>query len=384
MRPARVDVPAPSPPRAPRYRLWTLILAALFLGSFALIAAAAAQARDPKVNVVTRNLYLGADLTGATQASSFAELVDEAGVILNQVDANEFQTRAKGLGAEIRKKDPDLVGLQEVALWRQRPCNLNVFPPQATNVRYDFLELLLNRLDSGQDRYSAVISQPEFDFEAPADTDQSDATGSFLGCEINGRLTMRDVILKRRGADVETRNARGGHFENQLVLNVAGIPIEVTRGWTRVNSRVGEGPRFRFVNTHLEAFDDGTLREQQAMELFAQGGPATGPKPVILLGDLNSDDDTVFGKDRLAYQALLDAGFRERSTDDPLSCCLNSPLLAVGQGGDVADFDHQVDHVMTDTPNRIKLLTSSVTGLQPVNGFWSSDHAGVFSKLRFR
>jgi hypothetical protein len=39
---------------------------------------------------------------------------------------------------------------------------------------------------------------------------------------------------------------------------------------------------------------------------------------------------------------------------------------------------------MTDTPNRIKLLTSSVTGLQPVNGFWNSDHAGVFSKLRFR
>jgi hypothetical protein len=28
------------------------------------------------------------------------------------------------------------------------------------------------------------------------------------------------------------------------------------------------------------------------------------------------------------------------------------------------------------------MLNSSVSGLQPVNGFWNSDHAGVFSELR--
>ncbi len=41
------------------------------------------------------------------------------------------------------------------------------------------------------------------------------------------------------------------------------------------------------------------------------------------------------------------AGMRERSTNRPLSCCINSSLLAVGAGGSVADFDHQVDHIMT-------------------------------------
>jgi hypothetical protein len=104
---------------------------------------------------------------------------------------------------------------------------------------------------------------------------------------------------------------------------------------------------------------------------------------VVLLGDLNSDDDTVAGADRLAYETLLAAGMVNRSTDDPLSCCLNSSLLAVGMGGSVADFDHQVDHILTRDPETVTLVDSLVTGLQPVNGFWNSDHAGVFSALRF-
>ena len=60
-----------------------------------------------------------------------------------------------------------------------------------------------------------------------------------------------------------------------------------------------------------------------------------------------------------------------------------SDLDRVGAGGSVADFNHQVDHVMTRDPKEIKLKASFVTGRQPVNGFWDSDHAGLFSSLRF-
>ncbi len=116
---------------------------------------------------------------------------------------------------------------------------------------------------------------------------------------------------------------------------------------------------------------------------MAPTGPATSDLPVVLVGDLNSDDDTVEGADRQAYRVLLEAGFVERSTDDPLSCCLETSLLAVGAGGSVTDFDHQVDHVMTRDPQVVGLKESAVTGLEPVNGFWNSDHAGVFSALRF-
>jgi endonuclease/exonuclease/phosphatase family metal-dependent hydrolase len=351
-----------------------------------------AQAADhhqhkAKVKVMTRNLYLGADLRPGTEATSIQELVNAAGAILNQVDQNDFPTRAKGLAAEIRKKHPDLVGLQEVALWRDAPCSENPLPPKATHVRYDYLELLLQQLNKGHQRYRAVVTEPEFDFEVFANTDGDESTGSPLGCEINGRLTMRDVILARQGSHVDTSEAKGGHFEHLLTVSPGGIDIEVTRGWTQVDAKVGHSPWFRFVNTHLEAFDDASqhpsIRKQQAQELVAPGGPATGDKPVILLGDLNSDDDTVAPDDQQAYRALLTAGLRERSTDDPLGCCLNSPLLTVGGGGSIADFDHQVDHVMTDTPGKVKLIKSSVTGRHPVNGFWDSDHAGLFSALSF-
>jgi endonuclease/exonuclease/phosphatase family metal-dependent hydrolase len=158
--------------------------------------------------------------------------------------------------------------------------------------------------------------------------------------------------------------------------------VTVKRGWTATDARVRGSGWFRFVNTHLEAFQP-LVRAAQAGELVAPGGPATSELPVVLLGDLNSDDDTVEGADRLAYEALLAAGMVERSTAKPLSCCLDSSLLAVGKGGSEADFDHQVDHIMTRDPEEVTLQSSSVSGIQPVNGFWSSDHAGIFSALHF-
>jgi endonuclease/exonuclease/phosphatase family metal-dependent hydrolase len=351
------------------------------------------------VNTMTRNLYLGANLTPAIAAPDLPSFIAANGQILREVTANDFPTRAEGLADEILDLGPDLVGLQEVALWRTAPPSLTPLQagPSATAVRYDFLAELLDELNGGQGksgkgkkRYEVVVVQEEFDLEAPADENgiAGDGPGGPLAdAEINGRLTMRDVILARADAGVHTWNAQGGNFVNLLPVPILGTPFPIKRGWTATDARVrGSGP-FRFVNTHLEAFDPAALvpsfRAKQAGELVAPGGPATSDLPVVLVGDLNSDDDTVAPGDRQAYEALLAAGMVERSTDDPLSCCLDSSLLAVGAGGSEADFDHQVDHIMTRDPELVTLRSSSVTGIQPVNGFWSSDHAGVFSALRF-
>ena len=333
------------------------------------------------VNVMTRNLYLGADLGPVIAAETPEQVVAASGAILRDVIANDFPTRAEGLADEILRTKPDLVGLQEVAFWQTTPIT-----PAGTALTIDYLDLLLDELNRGPDRYEAVVVQNEFGTEVPADANgiENDGPGGELAdAEVLGKLLMRDVILARTSGGVHTWNASGGNFETLLELPVGGEVVAVARGWTAVDVRVrGSGP-FRFVNTHLEAFHP-LIRAAQAAELVAPGGPATGDLPVVLVGDLNSDDDTVSGPDRLAYETLLAAGLVNRSTDDPLSCCLDSSLLAVGAGGDVSDFDHQVDHVMTDDPSRITLERSEVTGLQPVNGFWNSDHAGVFSALRFQ
>jgi endonuclease/exonuclease/phosphatase family metal-dependent hydrolase len=334
---------------------------------------------------MTRNLYLGADLTPAIAAPTLEAFVAANGKILNEVTANNFPLRAKGLADEILEAKPDLVGLQEVALWRTAPVNFEVLTkgPSATTVRYDYLAELLAELNERKPSYEVVVVQDEFDLEAPADEDEDPETGP-LGADINGRLTMRDVILARRGAGVQTKNEQGANFKTLLtvpILNGAGS-LTIKRGWTATDAKVRGSGWFRFVNTHLEAFQ-ALIRAAQAGELVAPTGPATSDLPVVLLGDLNSDDDTVEGEDRLAYEVLLNAGMVERSTSKPLSCCLDSSLLEVGKGGSEGQFDHQVDHIMTRDPATVTLQSSSVSGIQPVNNFWNSDHAGVFSALRF-
>jgi endonuclease/exonuclease/phosphatase family metal-dependent hydrolase len=375
------------------------LLAAALLFVLVPATAVAKQGEADKgheVRVMTRNLYLGADLTPAIEAQNRDAFVAANGKILRDVTANNFPVRAKGLAKEILKKKPDLVGLQEVSLWRTGPPSLEPLlntgaKPTATAVRYDYLKELLARLNKGEKRYRVAVVQDEFDFEAPADENGvpgDGPNGAIPNAEVNGRLTMRDAILVRLGAGVTFKHKRMGHFANLLVVKVSGVSVTVTRGWVAIDAKVrGSGP-FRFVNTHLEAFDPASempsIRARQAAELVAPGGPATSKLPVVLLGDLNSDDDTVEAGDQQAYRTLLGAGMRERSTSKPLSCCLKSSLLAVGAGGSVADFNHQVDHVMTRDPKEVKLKSSSVTGRQPVNGFWDSDHAGLFSILRFK
>ncbi|HET7418172.1 MAG TPA: endonuclease/exonuclease/phosphatase family protein [Solirubrobacterales bacterium] len=365
-----------------------LLIAGLLM---ALLPGAAAAKKDDHADngkgkvagVMTRNLYLGADLGPVIAAKNTEEVVAASGAVLRDVIANDFPTRAKGLADEIRSVKPDLVGLQEVAYWQTTPIT-----PAGKALTIDYLELLLNQLNKGPgpDRYEVVVVQNEFGTETPADLNNvpNDGPGGELAdAEVLGKLLMRDVILARTGAGVHTWNASGGNFKTLLELPVGGQTVAVKRGWTATDARVRGSHPFHFVNTHLEAFQP-LIRAAQAQELVAPGGPATGDLPVVLVGDLNSDDDTVTGADTLAYGALLAAGFVERSTDDPLSCCIDSPLLAVDKGGSVSDFDHQVDHVMTNDPGGVGLERSEVTGLLPVNGFWDSDHAGVFSALRFQ
>jgi endonuclease/exonuclease/phosphatase family metal-dependent hydrolase len=378
-----------------------VVLALLALVVAATGWAGAAQAKSKshrgkgsEVRVMTRNLYLGADLSPAINSKSTDEFIEANGAIFRQVEATNFPVRAKGLAKEILENEPDLVGLQEVALWRTAPPSLGpVFSgkPEASTVKYDFLKLLLAQLNKKKALYKPVVVQDEFDFEAPADANgqPGDGPGGGQGilanAETNARLTMRDVILERRHAGVKVSNPKSGHFEHLLVEKVAGAKeVTVTRGWTSVDATVRGSRKFHFVNTHLESFDNEaeypSIRALQAGELVAPGGPATSRLPVILVGDLNSDVKTeVKPGDGQAYRVLTKAGFRERSTYKPLGCCIESSYDL--KSGSAAEFNHKVDHIMTSDPKHVKLLESKVTGRKMQHGYWDSDHAGLFSAL---
>jgi len=370
-------------------------IAAVAVVALALAPAAGAKPKDNSnksvpVSFMTRNLFLGADLSPALNAPNAQAFIAANGAILREVDRTNFPLRAQGLAQEIMQKKPDLVGLQEGAWWRTAD---HPGPPHqgddpnfiATTNKYDFLQLLLDQLNAHTNKhykgYELAVAGKEFDFEAPADYDNDPSTG-LLGGEIQGRLTMRDAILVRKGGAVKVSNPQSGHYQNLFTPTISGITVPVTRGWVSLDAKAKKGTgqnqqtvKFHFVNTHLEAFDDETqhpsIRALQAQELLA--GPASNRRSIIL-GDFNSNVPGVKPGDEQAYETLLDGGFSER-TDAPMSCCFNDLFAPTNT------LDHQVDHVMTNMGKKVKLASSSTTGTAQVNGLYDSDHAGVFSKL---
>jgi hypothetical protein len=365
--------------------------AALILGltlAFGAAGAAEAAAKDGRaangrgrkpvpVRVMTRNLYIGTDLTGIASSGSLSELYDQAGEALHDVDATKPRVRMRAVAREILRKRPHLVGLQEVALWRTGPSDgAPFFGAPARTVRYDFLRLLLRALNRYRRNYRLVRVQRQGDAEVGADVVE---TGDDV-TELDLRLTDRDAILARvrpRAPRVRTWRPRGRHFKAAAPIMVAGVSTTLPRGWVSTLVRIGRA-RFKLVNTHLDPLDAG-IRTRQANELVRRGGPARARRmPVVLIGDLNSDDNSVSPANRGAYRRIRRAGFRSRSTSRP-SCCYASELL-----DDPSDrFDHQVDHVLVNR-RRIRLRHSSVTGTVMFGGRWHSDHGGVVSTLLFR
>ena len=411
---------------------------------FGAVAENANAAAGKDVRVMTRNLYLGADLGPGLNSGSLAELTSGAGVILRSVDTTKFNDRAKQLAKEIRSTNPDIVGLQEVALWRTKTPPTVYIPglnsPVASTVRYDFLALLLAALNKGKpksQRYSTAVTKNQFDFETPTDVDDDTGTctnfeylgtpnagcGAFPGADLTGRLTMRDVIIVKAGVKVSAKASgtfgdRNGDGDAGDVGDVAanlytpllagGVAVPVTRGWTAMNATVRGSKPFRFVNTHLEAFGDPTEAKcLQAQELYERVISQT-TLPVVAVGDFNSDDDTVDGDpatvgvldgprdgwDRCAYVSLLDEGMRSLTSVNAVqnvgggSCCLSADLLDK-KVGYASDFDHHIDHVLTNSTRISRVGPTKITGNRPfrttgTGPYWGSDHAGVFQTIKVK
>jgi hypothetical protein len=190
-----------------------------------------------QLRVLSRNLYLGADLEPVAAAALSG---DEQGVVTkatefwNQVQTSDFPTRAEAFAAEIAAKQPHLVGLQEVSLYRTGQS----ISEEATDVQFDFLQILLNALERQGANYKAVSVHQAFDGQLPAFINEGE-----LG---SVRLTDHDVILMRTDLPAKSfklAKSKAGAYEAQLDL-VTGL--DVSRGWTAADVKLN-GERIRFV-----------------------------------------------------------------------------------------------------------------------------------------
>lgn len=328
-----------------------------------------AQIGPRPVKVMTRNLYLGADLAPVFTAPSVPDLLVRAAQQYQMVQATDFSARAKVLAREIKDADPVLIGLQEASLWRRgEPGVLDGPATPATTVVYDFLQILLDELAAQGQPYTVLVTQFTTDGEVP----------TALGFDV--RLTQRNVILAKSGLPADeliVSDAMAGLYDTFLTIPTAGGPVVDRRGWTAVDVTVNRRS-FRFINTHLDSTSP-LIRQAQVGELLA--GPADTSSPVVLVGDLNSDPGEAPPS---AYATLLGAGFVDAWTQaNPsvpgLTCCHAEDLLNPSP-----TFDTRIDHVLISSGvavARVKLTGIDADNRTP-SGLWPSDHAGVVATLR--
>ena len=350
------------------------LIAVLALLIFAVPAVAEAapekKAKAPELSVMTRNIYLGADIARPIGSKTLEEFEQKNQIVWDTVEATNFPARAKLLAKELKATKPDLVGLQEVALWRKGPKG---DPAPATGVAFDFLKLLRKEIKAAGLKYRVGSVQQEANVEGPTTSDG------------DVRLTMRDVILVKKRKGLKITGKKGANFKAEITVPTAAGPVNVKRGWTYVNAKL-DGFKFRFINTHLEAFLPGP-RLAQAEELVAKGGPTRTKLPTILVGDMNSDakGDPDGAGDPAAYKVIRKGGFKDAWTqikkgDKGYVCCLKRETA-----DDPPPFpaDHRIDHIFTKQGKaKIKGVKAVKVGIDPKNRtkgsprLWPADHGG--------
>jgi Endonuclease/Exonuclease/phosphatase family len=380
------------------------IVALMFLGIFSVPALAGGD----MLKVMTRNQYLGADLTPVILAQSPEEFYKAATDALKVIAANNFPLRARRLAQEVALTKPDLIGLQEVFDFTVNGFNIG---PPFVNHLYKTLAALN---DIGQ-KYVVAATLNNFDISV----DIPD-----LG---NVRVLDRDVILVRKGIVFKRLSGNFGDgglcgfqvpnpafgligpktlqstpsedgCNYTIVATVEDTPvgdIAVERGFVGVDATV-RGKKYRFVNTHLEERQPDPNNEMSAILQSLQAAELVGTllyttphdRTLILLGDFNSSpEDIPLDGIIPPYQIIASAGFADVWYKNPLSL-LNPDGLTCCEFADLSNTRsahyERIDIIYVKNTSFIPL--AFVTGQVPIFPLslppnWASDHGGVFGTL---
>lgn len=376
----------------------------------ALLAAAAiaplthAEGGDDKIKVLSRNIYLGADIFPVLAA---AQNPDPLAVplavteVFQTAQATNFPERAAALADEIARHSPDVIGLQEVSIWStQIPGDFLAGNPTAANdVAYDFLQILQANLEARGMSYEVAASVDNADIELPFVAGMT-AQGPILG---DVRLQDRDVTLVRSG--IQYSNEFSGNFTYNGVVDINGAQASFTRGYNMVDINV-KGADYRFVNTHLEVGGSEPFKSLQAVQmnelLQLVGATNAGSKPVIMVGDFNSDPSEqpfvstsgIPGLDGLPlvppYLQALGTGYGDTWTlqkkikGNGFTCCFDATV-----SDETAELSSRIDHIFVKENGRplersmSKVLGNSAADMTDTSNLYPADHAGVYAKIRF-
>jgi endonuclease/exonuclease/phosphatase family metal-dependent hydrolase len=350
----------------------------------------------PKIKVMTRNLYLGADIFRVVDAASNpATIPYVVGQVYNIMLETNFSARANAIADEIAANKPQVIGLNEVeAFYKISPTTGNV-----TNT-IDFYTILNAALKARKMDYQA-FSVKNADITMP----MVDSTGfSYV------RMVDHDYILVRKGNAAELVFSK--NYDYYLSLTIGGTPVEFKRGYIVVDVNV-KGEDYRIACTHPEvrSATGSVFRFYQSAQmhelLTTLNTLSTGdPKPVIMVGDFNSSPEDVPGYYgpypyvppymQAVAAGYLDTWLLQRKHDEGYTSGFDefvsdqNPTL----------LDTRIDLVWLKTFDLLLLhkvscdvvgneITDMVLNTYPSPRtyagpyLWPSDHAGVVSDIKF-
>ncbi len=321
------------------------------------------------VTVMTMNVYFGVELDPLFVAKNLPELIDTVAGIWAHVQATDIPARATSIAREISATAPDLVGLQEIALW-------SLGTRGAMSPRFDFLLLILEALQKEGAFYTPIAIRRNLDHSEPLDMN-----GKIL------RLEDRDAVLLRVGplpTQVRPYNIQAQDFKTLLETTSPMMgSVSVPHSWIAIDAMLGDR-KFRFLETHLESMHE-AVQLAQARELIAT--LADTALPIIILGDFNSNANQQpgFPANTPTYPELIAAGFQDTwaavNQDDLGNTCCHTPDLR----NRISELNRRLDLILTRgaiTPISARLV-GAVPDVRTPSGVWPSDHAAVLAKLRF-
>ncbi len=332
------------------------------------------------IRVMTRNVYVGADVDKVLAATDPSQIPVLAAEAFQTLIATNFPERAEAFAKEIRQADPHLIGLQEIStILTQIPGDaIDGGTDPATDVAYDFLEILMATLDAYSLSYKVVGKIKNIDVEVPMVVNPNPLEFGDV------RLIDYDVVLAR--TDVRTRNVLEKVYQASLPVPTFGI--EINRGLVAVDATIGK-TTIRFASTHLEPAPIPQIlpvQLGQAQELVTI--LKSEKKPVVVVGDFNTPAPYGETYQYIQSEGFVDAWTRNRLTDNPDGFTSNhDPDLS----NEIVDLNERIDFIFVRNKagfshhQVLGPVYAYVVGDEPqdrtTNGLWPSDHAGVVASL---
>ena len=371
------------------------------------VATPPARANEDSFTVMSRNIYLGADVGVALEL--IPDLPAAAQFMWDQVQATDFSKRKLILAQEIKDEAPDVIGLQEATIW-----NCKAKPWSAKTEVFNFTNELLAALDG---RYVIAEKNGEKAFNPgysigpiPFLTKVNDAktfqplfgqNSASCGFQIGDALLIKKELAQYVN--------QVGNSEYQDVYKVVPTIMEIYRGYTWADITM-QGSNIRFVSTHLESLWDSNKvpkAAEQARQLVADLEKTKSP--IIVIGDFNSDprdprpkgfpnpgeqpeasEKCPTGSSLCsAYKVMRSAKFVDAGPDasEPAAFTWGMNALLTGADakrqsaatkmGNAFGYTDRLDYIFVK--NGINILTSKIIGQRPPYG---TDHAGVVAELR--